>query len=168
MNTRKLHSSTLRKTMDTSGDPYIVKTRNNVMAVCTKCHTVYYKKRWYIDEDLYQKKMLMKKIEKVLCPACRKIKDNFPGGIVRLRGAFLIDHKDEIMNLIRNEEERARGFNPLERIIKINDVKSELEITTTNEKLAQRIGKSLQKAYQGNVEYKWSNDTKLIRVNWER
>lgn len=168
MNTRKLHSSTHRKAMDTSGDPYIVKTRNNVMAVCTKCHTVYFKKRWYIDEDLYQKKILMKKIEKVLCPACRKIKDNFPGGIVRLRGAFLNEHKDEIINLIRNEEERARGFNPLERIIKINNVDDGLEVTTTNEKLAQRIGKSLNKAYQGKVEYKWSNDTKLLRADWER
>ena len=168
MNTRKLHASTHRKAMDTSGDPYIVKTRNNVMAVCTKCHTVYFKKRWYIDEDLYQKKILMKKIEKVLCPACRKIKDNFPGGIVRLRGAFLNDHKDEIINLIRNEEERARGFNPLERIIKINDVDDGLEVTTTNEKLAQRIGKSLHKAYQGKVVYKWSNDTKLLRADWER
>jgi NMD protein affecting ribosome stability and mRNA decay len=168
MNTQKLHSSTHRKKMDTSGDPYIVKTRNNHMAVCTKCHTVYFNKRWYIDEDLYQKKILMKKIEKVLCPACRKIKDNFPGGIVRLRGAFLNDHKDEIINLIRNEEERARGFNPLERIIKITDVKNELEITTTNEKLAQRIGKSMQKAYQGKVKYKWSDDTKLLRADWER
>lgn len=168
MNTQKLHSSTHRKKMDTSGDPYIVKTRNNHMAVCKKCHTVYYKKRWYIDEDLYEKKLLMKKTERVVCPACRKIKDNFPGGIVKLRGAFLKAHKDEIINLIRNEEERARGFNPLERIIKIIDVNNELEITTTNEKLAQRIGKSLHKAYQGKIEYKWSNDTKLLRANWER
>jgi len=168
MNTRKLHSTTLRKTMNTSGDPYISATRNNLMAVCTKCHTVYYNKRWYIDEELYQKKILMKKIDKVLCPACRKIKDNFPGGIVRLRGSFLNNHKDEIINLIRNEEERARGYNPLERIIKIKDISNELEVTTTNEKLAQRIGKSIHKACQGKVEYKWSEDTKLLRVNWER
>ena len=72
------------------------------------------------------------------------------------------------MNLIKNEEERARGFNPLERIMKISDVKDGLEVTTTNEKLAQRIGKRLQKACQGKVEYKWSDDTKLIRVDWER
>ena len=168
MTVRKLHSSTHRKAIDSTGDPYIVRTRGNEMAVCTKCHTVYYKKRWYIDEDLYQKKLMMKKIEKVICPACRKIKDNFPGGIVRLRGTFLQDHKEEILNLIKNEEERARGFNPLERIIKISDVKDGMEVTTTNEKLAQRIGKSLQKACQGKVEYKWSDDTKLIRVNWER
>ncbi|UCH80301.1 MAG: hypothetical protein JSW20_11220 [Nitrospiraceae bacterium] len=168
MNTRKLHSSTLRKTMDTSSDPYIDRNRNNLMAVCTKCHIVYFKKRWYVDEDLYQKKIILKKIERVICPACRKIKDNFPGGIVRLRGAFLGEHKAEIINLIRNEEERARGFNPLERIIKIREMNGEMQITTTNEKLAQRIARSVQKAYQGNVDYKWSSDTKLLRADWER
>ncbi len=168
MKTKKLYSSTHRKSMDTSLDPYILMKRNNHMAVCTKCHIVYFKKRWYVDEDLYQQKIMLKKIERVICPACRKIKDNYPGGIVRLRGSFLRDHKEEIINLIRNEEERARGFNPLERIIKISEMNKEMEVTTTNEKLAQRIGKSLHKACQGKVDYKWSNDTKLLRVDWER
>lgn len=168
MNTRKHHATTLRKSMDTSNDPYIVRSKSNVMAVCKKCHTVYFKKRWYIDEELYQKKILMKKVEKVLCPACLKIKENFPGGIVKIKGAFLNKHKQEIINLVKNEEEKAKGFNPLERIIKINEIDEGLEVTTTNEKLAQRIGRSLRKSYQGRVEYKWSHDTKLLRVEWER
>ena len=42
-----------------------------------------------------------------------------------------------------------------------------IEITTTNEKLAQRIGKALHKAYSGDVAYKWS-DPKIARVNWHR
>ena len=44
----------------------------------------------------------------------------------------------------------------------------EIEITTTNEKLAQKIGKALHRAYSGHVEYKWSGDTKLARVTWHR
>lgn len=92
----------------------------------------------------------------------------FPGGIVKIKGEFLAEHKSEIMHLIKNEEHRAKGLNPLERIMSISAIKNGIEITTTNEKLAQRIGKSLQKAYQGRVHYKWSDDTKLLRTEWER
>lgn len=47
-------------------------------------------------------------------------------------------------------------------------VGSDLEITTTNEKLTQRIGKAIHKAYDGTIEYKFSEDNKLARVNWHR
>ena len=41
-------------------------------------------------------------------------------------------------------------------------------VVYTNEKLAQKIGRALKKAYDGRVEYKWPEDGKLIRVNWRR
>ncbi len=72
------------------------------------------------------------------------------------------------MSLVRNEEERAKGLNPLERIVRITEGDTELRVTTTNEKLAQRIGRALRKAYQGEVSYKWSTDTKYARVEWVR
>lgn len=168
MKIKKIQTLSKRKSMDTASDPYLLKGGNSRMAVCKKCHAIYHNKRWYLDEQLYQNKAALKSTEKILCPACLKIKDKFPNGIVKLKGDFLEEHKDEIMNLIRNEEERARGFNPLERIMGIHDSKKEIEITTTNEKLAQRIVRSLEKAYQGRVEYKWSDDTKLLRAEWER
>jgi NMD protein affecting ribosome stability and mRNA decay len=168
MNAKKLHSSTQRKSMDTSSDPYIVQDIKYENAICRTCHAIYQNKRWRLDEEVYQKMNEWDSTTKVLCPACKKIKDKFPGGIVTLKGDFLREHKDEILNLIKNEEERARGFNPLERIMEINDADKGMELTTTNEKLAQKIGKSLHRAYQGRVGYKWSQDTKLIRVIWER
>jgi pyridoxine/pyridoxamine 5'-phosphate oxidase len=73
------------------------------------------------------------------------------------------------MNLIRNEEERARGLNPLERVIAVKENgHGGIVISTTNEKLAQRIGRSVKKAFHGEVAYHWSHDTKLVRVEWER
>jgi NMD protein affecting ribosome stability and mRNA decay len=168
MKTQKPNTFTKRKSIDTASDPYLLSEGNNGKSVCKKCHAVYHNKRWYMDEALYEKRVAQKSINKVLCPACRKVKDRFPGGILRLKGKFLKEHKSEIMNLIRNEEQKARGFNPLERIMGISSIKAGLEVTTTNEKLAQRIGKSLHKAYQGKIEYKWSSDTKLLRAEWER
>jgi NMD protein affecting ribosome stability and mRNA decay len=168
MKIKKMQTMNKRKSMDSAGDPYLQKMGNSEMAICKKCRAVYHNKRWYLDDELYQKKASLKDTERILCPACLKIKDKFPGGVVRLTGEFLYKHKEEIMNLIRNEEERARGFNPLERIMEVSKIKKGMEITTTNEKLAQRIARSLERAYQGSVEYKWSSGTKLLRAEWER
>ncbi len=168
MKTHKPNTFNKRKSMDSASDPYLLSEGNNGNSICDKCHAVYHNKRWYLDEEMYSEKSAQKKINRVLCPACRKMKDRFPGGILKLKGEFLQEHKSEILNLIKNEEQKARGFNPLERIMDISRIKSGIEITTTNEKLAQRIGKSLHKAYQGRIEYKWSSDTKLLRAEWER
>ena len=165
---RKTFTYSKRKSMDTSSDPYLLTRGLNGGAVCTKCHSVLQKKRWTINDELYIKKASMKGTVKVHCPACKKMKDRFPGGILKLGGNFLREHRDEIMKLVKNEEQRARGFNPLERIIGVSDIESGIEITTTNEKLAQRLGKSLQRSFQGKVVYKWSSGTKLLRAEWNR
>jgi NMD protein affecting ribosome stability and mRNA decay len=165
---RKSFTYSKRKSMDTSSDPYLSSGGLNGSSICKKCHAVFQKKRWTIDEDLYNQKAGMKSTVKVHCPACKKKKDRFPSGILKLKGDFLKDHRVEILNLVKNEEQRAMGFNPLERIIGVIDFESGIEITTTNEKLAQRIGKSLQRSYQGKVEYKWSSGTKLLRAEWTR
>jgi len=168
MKGKKVMTIHKRKSVDTASDPYLEDEINVETAICRKCSAVYYNKRWYIDGEIL-KKYNLQVIEKVLCPACRKIRDRFPGGIIRLHGEFLNKHKEEIMNLIKNEEERARGFNPLERIIDISDTDNGVvEITTTNEKLAQRIVRSLERAYHGEVSYRWSHDTKLLRAEWVR
>ncbi len=80
---------------------------------------------------------------------------------------FLNAHKAEILHLIRNEEERAKGFNPLERIIEITESEEGIVVTTTNEKLAQRIGRTLKSTYQGDTTYHWS-EPKFLSVEWQR
>ena len=102
------------------------------------------------------------------CPACGKVLDRVPGGVLKITGSFIWDHKEEILNLVRNEGSKALSVNPLERIMSLQSDDGEIEITTTNEKLAERIGRALHKAYRGTVEYTWSADTRLARVMWHR
>lgn len=149
------------------GDPYLSKNPPRDMSVCGKCHAVYHNKHWILDEELCGE-VGKGKSSSILCPACQKIEDHFPMGVIHLQGDYLEVHKEEILNLVRNEEKRARGFNPLERIETINDRGGSVSIETTNEKLAQRIGKRLLRAHQGRVRYRWSGDNKFIRVDWER
>ena len=58
----------------------------------------------------------------------------------------MLPHKLTVVSLVRNEEERARGQNPLERgmSIKENGYGSPV-IFTTNEKLARRIDRAINK-----------------------
>ena len=77
-------------------------------------------------------------------------------------------YKDQILHLVRNVETRAKEVNPLERIISIKNRKGDVEIQTTNERLAQRIGREIQRAYKGDVKYHWSRDDKFVRVDWDR
>jgi hypothetical protein len=168
MKSKKPQVMRRRKTIDASSDPYLHGKTIQGIALCLNCHAVFTKKRWKLDEPLFEEKYADEKTAKILCPACRKVKEQYPGGIVNLRGRFIDHHREEVLNLVRNEEKRARGFNPLERIMDIQNSASGIVIRTTNEKLAQRIGRRMQKAYQGKVYYTWSDDTKLLRAEWER
>ena len=156
-----------RKNVDRTRDSYIPRKGPLNVGVCPDCHAINRKKRWYLDDAEY---VFLARAGAVLrrCPACRKIADGFPSGVVTLRGKFLQTHRDEVLTIVRNEERRARGTNPLERIMAIRDGGESVEILTTDEKLAQRIGREIRKAYQGTVSYKWSQDANLVRVNWSR
>jgi len=158
-----------RKNVDRETDPYIPLKSPSDVGACPKCHSIRRNKRWYPAGKEFA--ALTRKTGAVVverCPACRKIADGFPSGVVLLRGGYLRDHRDEILKLIRNEERRAMGFNPLERIISVTEQADRMEITTTDEKLAQRIGRQVRKACGGAVSYKWSEDSKLLRVAWMR
>jgi len=156
-----------RKNLDRTRDSYIPRKGPPDVGICPGCHAISRKKRWYLDEAEYVSLMRTGAVLR-RCPACRKIADGFASGVVTLRGKFLQTHRDEILSIVRNEERRARETNPLERIMEIRDGGESVEILTTDEKLAQRIGREIRKAYHGTASYKWSEDANLVRVNWSR
>jgi len=162
------YKQTYKKKTSTS-DPYLPRGASRKVSVCEGCRAVYRNKRWYAGGDVYSAALKDPETAKMVCPACLKIRDNFPGGIVTLKGDYVLPHKQELMNLVRNEELRARGFNPLERVMSIKENGyGSIVISTTNEKLAQRIGRAIKKAFHGEVKYAWSHDNKLARVDWVR
>jgi len=156
-----------RKNVDRTNDPYIPRKGTPEVGVCPECHAISRKKRWYADEAEYAA-LARSGAQRRRCPACRKIADGFPSGVVTLRGRYLRAHRDEILAVARNEERRARGINPLERIMGLREGGDGVEILTTDEKLAQRIGREIRKAFRGTVGYKWSEDANLLRVTWAR
>ena len=83
-------------------------------------------------------------------------------------GAFLAEHKAEIENHLRNENKETAVKNPLARIMAVKQAKNGLEVTTTTEHLAQKLGRSLNDAFGGEVRYDFSHENKLARVYWHR
>lgn len=158
----------IRNHIENYGDPYVLRMKPEEVAVCRECKAVFACGRWQLHERAAAELKKAGKIIETTCPACRKIHDHQPGGIVNLSGEFLRAHETEIVNLINHENREAMGINPLERIMDIERSDSGLTVYTTNEKLAQKIGRSVHNAYSGDVEYKWSEDTRLVRVNWYR
>jgi len=167
---RIMYSPAHKKNVTRETDPYLPKKTAPSVSVCPECRAICRNKRWHLDEKEFAALTRRKGggAARRRCPACRKIADGFIAGVVTLRGGFAREHREEIRNLVRNEEKRAMGFNPLARIIRLTEQEDGFEVSTTAEKLAQRIGREVQKACRGTLTYKWSEDSKLLRVNWVR
>jgi len=150
-------------------DSYLPRGASRKISVCEGCRAVNMNKRWYASNKVDETALHHPDAAMIVCPACLKIRDNFPGGIVTLKGDYVLPHKKDLLKLIKNEEERARGLNPLERVMSVKENGyGSLVINTTNERLAQRLGRAIKKAFHGEVAYNWSHDNKLVRVDWER
>ena len=105
---------------------------------------------------------------KDVCPACLRIADNFPAGYVEMKGAFLEQRREEIMNLVSNEEKLEKGEHPMERIMAIVPEDGQTLITTTGVHIARRIGEAVARAYQGDLTFTYGDNEKSIRVQWMR
>lgn len=90
------------------------------------------------------------------------------GGILKISGAFLLDHEEELVNLIKHEGCLAEAQNPEHKIVKINKVNGGLEVEISNARLALHIGKRLTHAYKGEHKYKFRKGEKYVEVDWVR
>lgn len=142
-------------------DPYRMRKKIKGPAFCPQCDAVYDKGRWVWGERPAG-------AEKETCPACSRIGERQPAGIVTLSGDFLSEHCDEIISLARNEEEKEKGEHPLHRIMDIEAGKDGTVINTTDIHLPRRIGEALKSAYGGDLDYHYEEESYFIRVNWSR
>lgn len=149
-------------------DPYMLHGCGTESLYCPVCKSVYYDKHWAQDEKAYKKALKNKNVKAIKCPACLKIEDHYAMGILKLQGSFLKDHRADILSTIKSEAKNALARNPLDRIIEIDEKKKNITISTTTEKLALKLGRKVNKAYKGNLQYQFAQKEKVVRLNWER
>lgn len=129
---------------------------------CTVCGVAYTKGRWVWQYDGEISK-------ETICPACRRIRDRYPAGFIRMRGEFFQDNREEILNLVRNLEKQQKQAHPMQRIMRIEERPSgATRIETTGVHLARRIGDAVARAYQGEYSFQYAENLNRIRIEWER
>lgn len=143
-------------------DAYKSKGKLPEPTVCPQCGAVFHEGRW-------QWRQAPADAHRETCPACHRIHDDYPAGFLTLRGAFFRDHRDEIMHLVHNTEQRERTEHPLKRVMTVEEIKNGgVLVCTTDLHLARGIGEAVHHAYQGELKFHYNNEENLLRVSWVR
>ncbi len=167
-NVEKFGISDKRGRTRTSDDPYLPESGLKEPAICQGCQAIYRSKRWQFEPNVAKEMQDDPKVQWVTCPACLKIAEHYPEGIVTLRGDYLWRHEEEIRNILSNEAERVMAKNPIARIMHMETSGESLVIETTEKKLAEHLGRTLNRAHSGDLQVEWSDSPRVCRVNWER
>lgn len=150
-----------RLLQEQSHDPYQLRAKLPEPTACPQCGAVFRNGRWSWGDAPAQ-------AHHETCPACHRLNDRFPAGFVSLDGGFFAAHRDEILALVRHEEQRERQAHPLKRLMAIEDHDGGVMVTTTDVHLARGIADALHHAYQGELEFHYRPDDNLLRVHWTR
>lgn len=145
---------------DKRHDTYQEDEKREGTLMCDRCGCAWMDGRWSWDPVPLD-------AESTICPACRRIEDNYPAGIVRIDGPFVQTHAEEIRNLIRQVESSEKGEHPMERFLEFPEEGPPWNITTTGTHLARRIGESLNAAFEGELRIDYRPET-FLRVWWSR
>jgi len=150
-------------------DPYIPAKGFPEPTICPVCNAVYQKKHWHFNDKLLAEAKNNKDTQYHKCPADRKIEDKYAMGKVLLSGSFITEHMDEMMNIIKSEERRAKENNPLDRLILVEKKDGGIYAETTSDALAMRIGHHLKEAYKGGEEnFKFRRGDKFVEIDWHK
>jgi len=145
-----------------SKDQYYERRKYPEPTICPNCGLIYRQGHWTESSEKPAK------ANRELCPACRREKDHYPAGMVYIAGSYLTAKKEEIMNIARNCEKLAKAHRPLQRIMWVKKNNNSVEIATTSEHLARRIGQAINDAHGGELAIKYVQGDKFVRVYWQR
>lgn len=142
-------------------DPYHSKHKIKEPAKCGDCGAVFHKGRWVWDVapgDAREER----------CPACQRVHDKVPAGFLSLSGEFFAAHKDEILHLIQNTEQKQRAQHPLKRIMEIEEQGDKTVVTFTDAHLTHAAAEAIQHAYKGDLDARYGDEDVLMRAAWSR
>lgn len=143
-------------------DPYHSKKKLTEPTACPECGAIYHGGRWHWGEAPAG-------AAAELCPACHRIQDQCPAGFLTLGGEFLAAHKEDILNLVRNVEEKQKAQHALKRLMAIEDqADGGVAITFTDPELARAAGEAIHSAYKGELDFTYQESEFLLRVSWSR
>jgi NMD protein affecting ribosome stability and mRNA decay len=142
-------------------DTYKLRGKLKEPTVCTECGAVFHKGRWTWSAKPAD-------ADEIICPACLRIRDKYPKGLVTIKGGFKDEQHHQVIGLVRNAEEAEKKEHPLSRIMTIDTKPESLVVSTTDTHLPRRIGEALKHAYHGELELHYDKDEDFVRVTWTK
>ncbi len=142
-------------------DPYRQTRKLSEPTVCSECGAVFKNGQWRWTERPAEADL-------VTCQACHRMRDNYPAGEVTLSGAFVQEHRAELLAVARHNESSENKEHPLNRIMGIDDDGTKIVIRTTDIHLPRRIGAAIHDAYQGKLDVQYDPGTYFVRIGWAR
>ncbi|MEO2068987.1 MAG: BCAM0308 family protein [Desulfurobacteriaceae bacterium] len=149
-----------------SDNPYYERKKYPEPTKCPECGAIFKDGRWQWPEQINGE--IPKDLHETLCPACRRKRDRYPGGFLYLSGKFFEEHKEDILNTIKNVIDEVSAQRPLQRILWTKETENGIEIATTSEHLARHLGEAVNNAFKGDFKVNYSEGQKLARVFWHR
>lgn len=105
---------------------------------------------------------------RAICPACLRIRDDYPGGLLRITGRYSRVHREEVLNRARIVARKEAGTHPLQRLMRIEDKPGEIVLYFTGEHIPVRIGKALRSDFGGSLSIRYAADEKYAVAIWTK
>lgn len=142
-------------------DSYKLAGKLKEPTVCPTCKAVFHKGHWTWSVPPPE-------AHETLCPACHRIHDKYPKGLLTLKGIFPRQELEQVMGLLKNTESKENKEHPLARIMNIEEKPEGLVVSTTDTHLPRQIGEALQHAYHGKLDLHYDKDEEFVRVTWTK
>lgn len=142
-----------------SRDPYRARHKYVEPAVCSECGVVYVHGRWRWD-------VAPSGAQHLRCPACERAHDRKPAGHLTLDGAFVEQHRDQLLALLAHVEAQEKAEHPLNRILSIEQGKERVVVHTSDIHLPRRIGEALCKAHHGHLDLSYGEREYCLFAHW--
>lgn len=147
-------------------DTYRLRGKLSEPTRCPDCGAHYHKGHWTWTAP--DQPAPAQAVQEHACPACQRIRDDYPAGEVQIEGEFAKAHREEIIHLARNIEQQEKRQHPLNRIMAVADDDGELLITTTDVHLPHRVGHALRDAWDGRLSMHYDDAGYYLAVRWQR
>ncbi|MDR3607075.1 MAG: hypothetical protein P4M08_06820 [Oligoflexia bacterium] len=163
-NMRRKQTHQFKETART--DPNRSQNKSAGMPRCPVCRSVCVRGRWLPSAQARSKKPLFLISGELTCPACKQLEQRFALGVVELHGEHWKEKEKMVNNTIRRTEKIARVRNDQQRVLWTQERGGVTKVYVTLPELARRIGRELEKSFQGIAEYEHSTEEPYLRVRW--
>lgn len=150
------------------------------IVICPECQSVYYGKSWHHSLKDYEQLSEDKNIDFELCPACEMEKNKQFEGFVEFKNVPPAV-KEDLLRTIHNIEGRAFSRDPMDRVLKIEETRTDaeagrtdadqgttIEVYTSENQLAISIAKEVVSAFKGvfkDQDIKFSHTEDTVRIS---